>query len=166
VVIAIKNKVIRFDLATKECIFTFQAPAKEHMQLYDNDGQLLVSDEKHVKLWNFFEHNREAPELVTILQLKSSMKERCIKVNKRADTKGETKGMYFYVITDGNQFKVYQGRLDLLIEGEIGDSTDKITCIEFGSETKTIFFGTQKGTIVKFEIPSAKVIAAELKKEN
>jgi hypothetical protein len=42
-----------------------------------------------------------------------------VKVNKLAEESGERKGVYYYVISSKDEFKVYIGRLELLLEGDI-----------------------------------------------
>ena len=38
------------------------------MIMYDSDDKLLAASKQEVKLWDFYDHDEEAPELVTILQ--------------------------------------------------------------------------------------------------
>jgi hypothetical protein len=68
-------------------------------------------------LWDFFSHKEEVPEFVTVLD--TSLKIECVKVNKMADQTGEKKDVYYYIVTFENKFKVYYGRLEILLEGEI-----------------------------------------------
>ena len=77
-----------------------------------------------------------------------------IKVNKNAEDSGERKDIFYYVIACKEEFKVYTGRLEILIEGNIDDNEDSITCIEFGLEMKYLYIGSEKGLIRKYELPS------------
>jgi hypothetical protein len=70
-----------------------------------------------LRLWDFFDHKDEIPELVTVLQ--APLKIEIVKVNKLAEESGERKGVYYYVISSKDEFKVYIGRLELLLEGDI-----------------------------------------------
>ena len=38
------------------------------MQLYEKDDKLAVASENEIRLWDFFDHKEEAPELLTMLQ--------------------------------------------------------------------------------------------------
>ena len=38
------------------------------MQLYDYDDKMIVSDQTQLRLWDFFDHKEECPELVTVLE--------------------------------------------------------------------------------------------------
>lgn len=53
-----------------------------------------------------------------------------------------------------DEFKVYINRLDLLIEGDIDNKMDRIKSIEFGLDTKSLYLGTEKGLVIKYELPS------------
>jgi hypothetical protein len=36
------------------------------MYLYDRDDKLCVASEGEIRLWDFFDHREEAPELISI----------------------------------------------------------------------------------------------------
>jgi hypothetical protein len=108
-------------------------------------------------LWDFYEHKEEIPELVTVLEAPLKI-EQC-KVNKQAEITGEHKGVYYYIISSKDEFKVYHARLELLLEGDIDNKMDRITSIEFGLDTKYFFVGTEKGLIHKYELPSPQEVA-------
>ena len=157
--VAIGGKVYKYDLVSKECLFEFNTFAHQHMQLYDYDDKLLVADRQQLRLWDFFDHKEEIPELVTVLQ--SPLKIECIKVNKQAEEESAHKDVYYYVVTSADEFKIYHGRLMLLLEGDIGKGSDKITSIEFGLDTACLYLGTEKGFIRKYELPSPQQVAEE-----
>lgn len=148
--VAIDKKVFKYDLVTKECLFEFKTFADKALQLYDNDDKLLVADSQQLRLWDFFDHKEEIPELVTVLEnrkgddksleTESKFKVHLVKVNKQASIEGERRGVYYYITTNGSHFHVYHGRLELMLQGDISTvdkkskniHNDKITCIEFG----------------------------------
>ena len=68
VFVAIGGKVYKYDLVSKECLFEFSTFAHKYMQLYDYDDKLIVADANQVRLWDFFDHKEEIPELVTVLE--------------------------------------------------------------------------------------------------
>jgi len=150
--ISINGKVYKYNLVTKECLFEFNTFAHAQMQLYDLDDKLLVADRQQLRLWDFFDHKEEIPELVTVLECPLKIEQ--VKVNKLAEENGEHKNVYYYVISSKDEFKVYHGRLELLLEGDIDNKMDRITSIEFGLDTRYLYIGTEKGNIIKYELPS------------
>ena len=147
--LAIEGKVYKYDLVSKECLFEFNTNAEEFLQLYDDDDKLLASDLSAVRLWDFFDHKEEWPELVTVLEfndpvlLRQKMIQQklnksktqlslpgqddkdenepidCVKVNKVCEDSGDKKNVFFYVVAQKNKFRVYHSRLEPLIEGDI-----------------------------------------------
>ena len=65
--IAMDGIVFKYDLVTKELLFQFKTNATKAMQLYDKDDKLVVASEDEIRLWDFFDHKEEAPELLTML---------------------------------------------------------------------------------------------------
>lgn len=80
------------------------------------------------------------PELVTVLE--TQLRIECVKVNKFSEEVGEKKDVYYYIISFENKFRVYFGRLELLLEGELDNEDDVIKSIEFGIEMRYFYFGT------------------------
>lgn len=120
---------------------------------------MVVSDHKNVRLWDFFDHKEEVPELVTVLE--SPIKLDVLKVNKIAETHGERKDIFYYIIACQTEFKVYHGRLDVLLEGEIDDSMDKIRSVDFALDMKYLYVGTEKGLLHRYELPSPQEVEEE-----
>jgi hypothetical protein len=161
VFVAIAGKVYKYDLVSKECLFEFNTYARKCMQLYDLDDKLIVADSGQIRLWDFFDHKEEIPELVTVLEFEIDRAIECVKVNKLAELVGEHKGVYYYIVSSKDTFNIYHERLELLMAGEIDDTTDKITCIEFGLESQSFFLGTEKGNILRFDLPSPQQVREE-----
>ena len=137
---------------SKECHFEFSSFARTSLLLYDFDDKLVAAQQDQVRLWDFFDHKEEVPELVTVLE--APLKIECIKVNKFAEQTGERKGEFYYVISARDEFKIYIGRMELLLEGNIDDNRDIIKSIEFGIDLKLLYIGTEKGKLFTFELPS------------
>lgn len=152
VYLGIGGKVYKFDLVSKECHFEFSSFARTSLLLYDFDDKLVAAQQDQVRLWDFFDHKEEVPELVTVLE--APLKIECIKVNKFAEQTGERKGEFYYVISARDEFKIYIGRMELLLEGTIDDNRDIIKSIEFGIDLKLLYIGTEKGKLFTFELPS------------
>ena len=37
--------------------------------MYDADDKLVVASENEIRLWDFYDHKEEAPELITVEQM-------------------------------------------------------------------------------------------------
>ena len=64
------------------------------MLLYDKDDKLVVASDDEVRLWDFFDHKEEAPELLTMMT--PSLKVENIFLNKN---RNEEAAPLFVVIT-------------------------------------------------------------------
>jgi hypothetical protein len=104
-------------------------------------------------LWDFFDHKEEVPELVTVLE--SPIKIEVMKVNKVSENDGERKDVFYYFLAKDTDFKLYHGRLDLLLRGSIDDSKHgNIRSAEYSLDMRFLYVGTEKGVIYKYELPS------------
>ena len=81
--IAMDGIVFKYDLVTKELLFQFKTNATKSMLLYDKDDKLVVASDDEVRLWDFFDHKEEAPELLTMMT--PSLKVENIFINKNRD---------------------------------------------------------------------------------
>ena len=66
--IAMDKLVYKYDLVSKELLFQFQTNA-ETIKLYDKDDKLIVASDNEIRLWDFYDHKEEAPELITAMQI-------------------------------------------------------------------------------------------------
>lgn len=76
--------------------------------MYDKDDKLLVANSNEIRLWDFYDHSEEAPELITAMQIdeEEEFKVENVFINKNS------KSLELYtLITCKNQFKLYSGRL-------------------------------------------------------
>jgi len=78
--VAMDGIVFKYDLVTKELLFQFKTNATKAMLLYDKDDKLVVASEDEIRLWDFYDHKEEAPELETMLQ--PTLKVENIYINK------------------------------------------------------------------------------------
>jgi hypothetical protein len=58
--------IYKYDLVTKEPLFQFRSIHSPAMSLYDKDDKLCVCSDSEIRLWDFFDHREEAPELISI----------------------------------------------------------------------------------------------------
>jgi hypothetical protein len=77
-----------------------------------------------------------------------------IKVNRYCEETGDRMNVFYYVVACDSEFRVYIDRLDPLIEGNTDKANGKIQSIEFGLDNKKLYFGTDKGYIYTFDLPS------------
>lgn len=66
--IAMDGLIYKYDLVSKELLFQFNTNAKI-IYLYDADDKLVVASENEIRLWDFYDHKEEAPELITVEQM-------------------------------------------------------------------------------------------------
>jgi len=110
------------------------------MLLYDKDDKLCVANENEIRLWDFFDHREEAPELISI-ELASINIQRAF-INKGSK---EFQGLF----TSEGDYIYYTGRLKKIFEGKIEGI---VTCAEFAFDEQAVFIGTSKGKILKLNI--------------
>ena len=70
--IAMDKMVYKYDLVSKELLFQFQTNSKT-IHLYDADDKLVVANDNEIRLWDFYDHKEEAPELITAMQLSTDI---------------------------------------------------------------------------------------------
>ena len=51
--ISIDGAVFKYDLATKDLLFSFKAQAYKSLHLFSNDELLITADSGNLKLWEF-----------------------------------------------------------------------------------------------------------------
>lgn len=66
------------------------------MILYDKDDKLLVANDKMIRLWDFYDHKEEAPELITSCE--STLKVEKVFLNKSSG-KSSIQGGLFVLVT-------------------------------------------------------------------
>ena len=66
--IAMDGLVYKYDLVSKELLFQFHTNSRI-IHLFDRDDKLVVANDHEIRLWDFYDHKEEAPELITAMQL-------------------------------------------------------------------------------------------------
>ena len=72
------------------------------MLLYDKDDKLVVASHDEIRLWDFFDHKEEAPELLTMMT--PALKVENIYVNKN---RNEEASPLYVLITCKDSFILY-----------------------------------------------------------
>ena len=86
--IAMDKLVYKYDLVSKELLFQFHTNAKT-INLYDKDDKLVVTSGNEIRLWDFYDHKEEAPELITALQLSPEVDFKVERVSLEQDKQNE-----------------------------------------------------------------------------
>jgi len=78
--------------------------------MYDYDDKLLTCSAKEVRLWDFYDHMEDVPELVSVIS--SPIRVENVFVSK--DDEGK---VYYFAITCQEEYIVYTGRLEMKLSG-------------------------------------------------
>jgi hypothetical protein len=102
--LSIDGVIHKYDISTKELLFSFKASAYRAMQIFDNDQKIITCDSSQAKIWQFESDN---PELLTSLPFED-------KVDKFYAPSGTIeKSSLYYIGTfqEKSGFKVYKDKL-------------------------------------------------------
>lgn len=147
--LSIDGVIHKYDISTKEMIFSFKASAYRAMQIHDNDSKILTCDSSIVKIWEFEDDNAD---LLTSLPSED-------KIEKfYASSRGGDEQYYVGVFQDLAGFKVYKKKLD-----EFWYCRDKIkvTSLDFTIDSDAILAGDNKGNLHICEIKNKNNLGAK-----
>ena len=116
------------------------------MLLYDKDDKLVVASENEIRLWDFFDHKEEAPELLTMLQPELKVESLYINKNRQEDA-----APLYVLTTFQNNFVLYWKLLDWKYSDEVEEGTT-ITAAAFNKESTMLLIGTSTGKIITYDI--------------
>jgi len=145
--LAMDGIVYKYDLVTKELLFQFKSPCSVAMYLYDEDDKLVTADNREVRLWDFFEHKEEAPQLLTTMQASFVIE----KVYTNNVCKQNKKGAHYVLLTSGNQFELYTDRLNLKDKRRLEEAGATFQSAEFHPSNKLIL-GTSNGKLLVYDL--------------
>lgn len=167
--IAMDGFVHKYDLVSKELLFQFKTNSRD-IFLFDRDDKLIVANSNEIRLWNFYDHSDEAPELITKKDFSDEeFKIEHVFVNKNSKTfelspdqkkilekmrpeeqekeDNEVKPL-FVLATCKNKFKLFNGRLKSQeFNGQIEDELATITTAAFSKDSSFVLIGTSTGKI-------------------
>lgn len=152
----IDGSVFKYDLATRDLLFSFKTQAVKGLILYDRDTRLLAADAHQLKLWEFNHKKDDAPELITVQQ-QDPLKVEDVFVNKFGTSR-------YHITTCKNMLEIYDDNLDINSHGKVRDDLATIQCIEFNQIS--MFIGTDKGKIHKFSIDTKLELGSALEVNN
>ena len=143
--IAMDGIVFKYDLVTKELLFQFKTNATKSMLLYDKDDKLVVASDDEVRLWDFYDHKEEAPELLTVMT--PTLKVENIFINKN---RIEDAAPFYVLITCQNNFILYQKRLEAKFKDSIQGANITAAC--FSKDSTLLLIGTSTGKVLTYKI--------------
>lgn len=146
--LSIDGVIHKYDISTKELLFSFKASAYRTMQIFDNDQKILTCDSTQAKIWQFDSDN---PDLLTSLPFED-------KVDKfYALSAKNSKSSWYYVGTfqNKNGFRVYKDKLT-----EHWQCRDRVTvnALDFTTDSSTILAGTQEGKLCIYDLKDGESI--------
>ena len=106
--IAMDGLVYKYDLVSKELLFQFHTNSR-NILLYDADDKLVVASDREIRLWDFYDHSEEVPELITASQLD---KEDEFFFERVFINKNSKSDKLYVLATCQNNFKLFTGRLE------------------------------------------------------
>ena len=146
--IAMDKLVYKYDLVSKELLFQFHTNAKT-INLYDKDDKLVVTSGNEIRLWDFYDHKEEAPELITAMQLDTEVD---FQVERVFINKNSRSSALFLLVTYKYKFVVYSGRLEIKFQKELEDDEELITAGAFSKDSSTVIIGTSMGKVYSYKI--------------
>lgn len=139
--LSIDGVIYKYDISTKELLFSFKASAYRAMQIYDNDQKILTCDSNQVKIWSFDNDNTE---LLTSLPIEDKIE----KFYAPKETKEKAKLVYVGVFQGKPGFKVYKDKLSEYWQCKDGIH---VTCCDFTQSWDAFIAGTTEGSVVLYE---------------
>lgn len=139
--LSIDGVIHKYDISTKELLFSFKASAYRTMQIFDDDQRILACDSTIVKIWKFENDN---PELITSLPIED-------KIEKFFAPPGKTvKNSLYYIGTfqEKSGFKVYK---DKLTEYWHCKDKIKILAVDYTVTCDAFLAGTNDGKLFVFD---------------
>lgn len=145
--LAMDGIIYKYDLVTKEPLFQFKSICSTAMSLYDKDDKLCVCSHNEIRLWDFFDHREEAPELISIELTPVKIEMAFINKNSK-----EFQGLF----VSGREYVFYTGRLKKIFHDKLEDEISSISGAEFSYDEKAIFLGTTRGKIIRLDSETGK----------
>ena len=170
--IAMDGLVYKYDLVSKELLFQFHTNSRQ-IFLYDRDDKLVVVNDHEIRLWDFYDHKEEAPELISAMQLPSgeedfkverifinknskSFDDPVHKENVKKNKKSESDPL-LVLVTCKSKFVLYSGRLTEKFSGELEIENEHITSAAFSKDSSFVIMGTSQGKIFTYRISDGQV---------
>ena len=147
--IAMDKLVYKYDLVSKELLFQFHTNASI-IHLYDRDDKLVVASKDEIRLWDFYDHKEEAPELITAMQLNVPPEE--FQFDRVFINKNSKNNALYVLVTHKYKFIMYTGRLEVKFQKELENENEIITSAAFSKDSGFFLIGTSVGKVYTYRI--------------
>ena len=155
--IAMDGLVYKYDLVSKELLFQFKTtrgPEAKSICLYDKDDKLVVTSPKEIRLWDFYDHREEAPELITAVQIPD---DEDFTVDRVFVNKNSKCSALFVLVSCKNKFILYTGRLEVKFSKELEDPNEHVTAAAFSKDSSLMLVGTSLGKVFTYRVSDGEV---------
>ena len=150
--IAMDGLVYKYDLVSKELLFQFHTNATV-IHMYDADDKLVVASENEIRLWDFYDHKEEAPELITVEQMiQQPGQQEAFKIEKVFINKNSQSKILCVLVTCKNKFILYTGRLEVKFTETLDNANEHITAGAFNKDSTLLAIGTSAGRVISYRI--------------
>jgi len=122
--------------------------------MYDKDDKLVVTSAKEIRLWDFYDHKEEAPELITAEQVPEG-DEFCVErvfINKNSRCSA-----LFVLVTWKYRFILYTGRLEIKFSKELEDVNEHVTAAAFNRDSSILLVGTSSGKVLSYNVSDGEI---------
>lgn len=144
--LAVINSVIyKYDLVSKELLFSFRAKASREMILYDGDDKLCVASDDVIRLWDFYDKKEQPPEMWSSHEFQNETIQRVF-LNEGS------KGTFVFVVVTDCKCYIFEERLEVRCEVNIGAQYGTITVAAFNADSTQAYFGTSNGFIACWDM--------------
>lgn len=146
--LSIDGVIHKYDVSTKELLFSFKASAYRTMQIYDGDNKILTWDSTQVKIWHF---DKDNTELITSLPISDKIE----KFYAPPALSGNGPLYYVGIFQEKTGFKVYKDKLS-----EYWDCREriKITTVDFTTDGTTFVAGTDDGGLYHYSCKDKQLV--------
>ena len=144
---SIDGVIHKYDISTKEMLFSFKASAYRTMQIFDQDNKILTCDSGQVKIWHFSDENTE---LLTNLKSEEKIEKFYAPKNSVAKSK-----YYIGVFQDKAGFKVYKDKLNEHWHWKDGV---RVTAVDFTIQCDAVLIGSEDGRLSLYDFKNRSLI--------
>ena len=117
--------------------------------MYDKDDKLVVTSPKEIRLWDFYDHREEAPELITAEQIGENDE---FTVDRVFINKNSKCAALFVLVSSKNKFILYTGRLEVKFSAELEDANEHVTAAAFNKDSSIVLIGTSLGKVFTYRV--------------
>ena len=122
--------------------------------MYNKDDKLVVSSGKEIRLWDFWDHKEEAPELITAEQLAGDDD---FTIDRIFINKNSKCADLLVLVTCKNKLILYEKRLEVKFSYTLDDENEHITAAAFSKDSSLMMVGTSLGKIFTYKVSNGEL---------